>query len=159
MKVKCIDQKGCWFIKLGEIYEVEEKDWNSGSGFVLIKDRNKTYKRNRFEIIENDNGEKEMDNKKREFNFVLPSIVAYKRSEWEQDLTRENPLIVTRIDGVTDFMIHGLILDKARFLKIGLPLITNTDKDISALTEWVKWIKSCDWDDKKVNVKVIIPKI
>lgn len=90
MKVKCINTTHCNFLKLGKIYEVEAEDWNSSNETVLIKGLNCPYHKRRFGIIENDKGEKEMDNKKREFNFVLPSIVAYKRSEWEQDLTREN---------------------------------------------------------------------
>lgn len=176
MKVRCMTSMFD-LITCGSIYEVIGEIDNY---YIIKRDTGEIakYSKNRFEVVKDkysiiqnkidgmnftyigyDKGEKEMDNKKREFNFVLPSIVAYKRSEWEQDLTRENPLIVTRIDGVTDFMIHDYILDKARFLRIRLPDITNTDQDIAHLTEWVKYVKSCDWEDKKVSVKVIIPKI
>ena len=122
MKVRCVDPGFRSFIHKDGIYQIlKVADHYDETIYEIINDNGKSswYYKNRFEIVKENGkeikGEKEMDNKKREFNFVLPSIVAYKRSEWEKDLTRENPLIVTRIDGVTDFMIHDYIMDKARF--------------------------------------------
>lgn len=164
MKIKCIDNYGCCYLIKNKIYEVN----NENDCFYYIMNERKEkmgYFKYRFEVVKEYKGKKikcqchNTKEQKREFNFTLPSIRAYLRNEWKTDLTKKNPLIVVRIDGYTDYMIHESIMYKANKLKIKLPLLNDTDKDISILTEWVKMIKSLPWKDKKVSIKVIVPKI
>jgi len=159
IKVRCINNINFQSsLTFGKIYNVWENHSNSYR-FINDKGEEGSCYKSRFEVVENEKQEENAMDKKREFNFVLPSVCAFSRQEWTNDLSKENPLIVFRVNGYTDFMIHESVVKKINYLKLRMPELTNTDHDISVLAEFVKSVKAKNWNDEKACVKIVIPKI
>ena len=115
MKVRCINNKRFEEeLTKGKIYEA----YKDGRYYCItddIGDEDSKYFQSRFEVVTGTTktGEENVMEKKREFNFVLPSVCAFSRQEWTSDLSKENPLIVFRVNGYTDFMIHESVVKKS----------------------------------------------
>jgi len=160
IKVRCVNNKRLEIeLTVGKIYEVR----NYGTYYLMTDNLGNEIipSQSRFEVVTDTTktGEENVMEKKREFNFVLPSVCAFSRQEWFNDLSKENPLIVFRVNGYTDFIIHESVVKKINYLKLRMPELTNTDHDISVLAEFVKSVKAKNWNDEKACVKIVIPKI